>query len=434
MKKYFLFILLVAGIVVSSCVPATTMPSFVEKTDIATLAATEAVANPVETPVGQATDSGNAVPVAAGPATCQVDESILVPPNATQTALSAAIPPVTDTDWSRGKPDAKYTILEYSDFMCPYCAALSPILDEILAARPDDVRLVFRHFPLPSHPLSLMGTQAAEAAGLQGKFWEVTDYLLQNQAEWSSMEEPAFQTYLVDKAESWGLDKGQFTKDLTSEAMVKKAITAQEQALKAGIDHTPFLMLNDRVLLDQESQNLALVIHLLSSQETNYKVCPPTLVDPAKTYTATIETAKGNIVVKLYADKAPLAVNSLVFLAREGWYNNLPFNGIVKNTGENGLQLAIAGDHTGTSYGSAGYQIGLENVNGKFDRKGLVGMVNGSQFFLTFAPQPALDGRFSVIGEVVEGMDILESLPVSVSPDGQQTPAETILKVTITES
>lgn len=275
MKKYLLFLLLVAGIVISSCVPATTMPSFVETPVEATVAVTEAPAIPVKTPVAQATEAPAEVPVVSGPATCQVDGNILVPPNATQTALAAAIPPVTDADWSRGKPDAKYTILEYSDFMCPYCAALSPILDELLAARPDDVRLVFRHFPLPSHPLSILSTQAAEAAGLQGKFWEVTDYLLQNQAEWSSLEEPAYQTYLLNKAESWGLDKVQFTKDLTNDAIVNKANTAQEQAMKAGIDHTPFLMLNDRVLLDQESQNLALVIHLLSSQETNYKVCPP---------------------------------------------------------------------------------------------------------------------------------------------------------------
>jgi cyclophilin family peptidyl-prolyl cis-trans isomerase/protein-disulfide isomerase len=409
------------------------MPSFVEPT----AAATEAVVNttvPVEAPAAQATEAPVVIPTESGPATCEAGFSVLTPPDAATAALAAAIPPVTDADWSRGNPDAKYTIIEYSDFMCPYCAAISPVLQDLLTSRPDDVRLVFRHFPLPSHPLSMLGTQAAEAAGLQGKFWEVADYLLQNQAEWSTMDEPAFEAYLLDKAESWKLDKAQFTKDLGSAAMVKKATDALDAANKAGITYTPFLMLNDRVLQGGEIQNLGLVIHLLSSQESNYKDCPPTLLDPAKTYTATIETAKGNIVVKLFADKAPLAVNSFVFLAREGWYDNLPFNDIVKDTAENGYQIAIAGDHTGTGYGSAGYQIGLENLDGKYDRKGLVGMVNASQFFLTFAPQPALDGHFSVIGEVVEGMDVLEGLPVTATADGQLAPAETILKVSITES
>ena len=369
-----------------------------------------------------------------GPATCQVVTDVLPPLDEATAALGAAIPPVTEADWSRGNPDAKYTIIEYSDFMCPYCAAISPVLQDLLATRPDDVRLVFRHFPLPSHPLSMLGTQAAEAAGLQGKFWEVTDYLLQNQAEWTTLEEPAFEAYLLEKAGLWKLDKAQFTKDLGSAAMVQKATDALDAATKAGITYTPFLMLNDRVLQGGEIQNLGLVIHLLASQDSNYKVCPPTLLDPAKAYTATIETTKGNIVVKLFADKAPLAVNSFVFLTREGWYDNRSFNAIVKDTAENGNQFAIAGDHTDTGYGSAGYSIGFENTSQTFDRKGLVGMVNGSQIFIIFAPQPSLDGKISVIGEVIEGMDILEGLPVTVSADGQVAPAETILKVSITEN
>ncbi len=229
MKKYPIFLILVTGIVLASCVPATTMPSFVEPT----AAATEAVVNttvPVESPAAQATEAPAVVPTEVGPATCQVVTDVLPPLDEATAALGAAIPPVTEADWSRGNPDAKYTIIEYSDFMCPYCAAISPVLQDLLATRPDDVRLVFRHFPLPSHPLSMLGTQAAEAAGLQGKFWEVTDYLLQNQAEWTTLEEPAFEAYLLEKAGLWKLDKAQFTKDLGSAAMVQKATDALDAA------------------------------------------------------------------------------------------------------------------------------------------------------------------------------------------------------------
>jgi cyclophilin family peptidyl-prolyl cis-trans isomerase/protein-disulfide isomerase len=427
MKTSPVILLLVVGIILAACAPATTMPSFVEPT-----AVVEETAAPA--PSTEQTGATEAVvPVNDGPAVCKPGFSVLSAPDPTQTALAAGIPPVTADDWSRGNPEAKYTIIEYSDFQCPYCAALSPVLQQLMMQNPDDVRLVFRHFPLPSHPLSILGTQASEAAGLQGKFWEVTDFLLQNQAEWSSMEEPAFEAYLLDKAESWGVDKGQFSKDLRSDAIVKKAKDAQNQANNAGITYTPFVMLNDRVLQGGEIQNLDAVIKIMDSEETNYADCPPALIDPAKSYTAKVDTAKGSIVVKLFANEAPLAVNSFVFLAREGWYDNLPFNDIVKDPAENGYQIAIAGDHTDTGYGSAGYSIGFENRTQTFDRKGLVGMVNGSQIFITFAPQPALDGRFSVIGEVVEGMDVLESLPVTITADGQVTPAETILKVSITE-
>jgi cyclophilin family peptidyl-prolyl cis-trans isomerase/protein-disulfide isomerase len=427
MKTFPLVILLVMGFILAACAPATTMPSFVEPTAVveATIAPTSST--------DPSTAGEAVVPVDDGPAVCKPGFSVLSTPDPTQAALAAAIPPVTDKDWTRGNPNAKYTLVEYSDFMCPYCAALSPVLQQLMAEHPDDVRLVFRHFPLPSHPLSILGTQAAEAAGLQGKFWEVTDYLLQNQAEWTSLDEPAFEAFLLDKAEAWGLDKGQFSKDLRSDAMVKAARDAQNAANTAGITYTPFVMLNDRVLQGGEIQNLDAVIKILDSEATNYADCPPTILDATKTYIAKVETAKGSFSFKLFADKAPLAVNSFVFLAREGWYDNLPFNDIVKDTAENGYQIAIAGDHTDTGYGSAGYSIGLENSGQKYDRKGLVGMVNGSQIFFTFAPQPSLDGRFSIIGEVVDGMDVLESLPVTVTADGQTLPPETILKISISE-
>ena len=84
------------------------------------------------------------------------------------------------------------------------------MLEQLLKEFPNDVRAVFRHFPLPSHPNSLLATQAVEAAGMQGKVYELSDMIFAQQATWSPMDTAAFETWLVSQAETLGLNKDQF--------------------------------------------------------------------------------------------------------------------------------------------------------------------------------------------------------------------------------
>ncbi|HNB53730.1 MAG TPA: peptidylprolyl isomerase, partial [Anaerolineales bacterium] len=134
------------------------------------------------------------------------------------------------------------------------------------------------------------------------------------------------------------------------------------------------------------------------------------IIDPSQTYIATIQTAKGNIVIKLLADKAPLAVNNFVFLATNGWYDKVTFHRVLQGF------MAQGGDPSGTGYGGPGYAFQNEDAGLSFDREGLLAMANagpdtnGSQFFITFGPAEHLDGGYTIFGEVIEGMDVVKSL------------------------
>ncbi|MBI2836237.1 MAG: peptidylprolyl isomerase [Chloroflexi bacterium] len=132
-------------------------------------------------------------------------------------------------------------------------------------------------------------------------------------------------------------------------------------------------------------------------------------IDKAKTYRATIHTSKGDIVLNLFPDKAPKTVNNFVFLAREGFYNNTVFHRVIKDF------MAQGGDPTGTGTGGPGYRFEDEFSDLTHDT-GVISMANsgantnGSQFFITYAPQSHLNGKHSVFGKVVSGMEAARAL------------------------
>jgi cyclophilin family peptidyl-prolyl cis-trans isomerase len=156
-------------------------------------------------------------------------------------------------------------------------------------------------------------------------------------------------------------------------------------------------------------ENLMIPAGRLTNKQ--FTQCPEIEIDPDENYLATLHTEKGEIVIALYADQAPFAVNNFIFLAENDFYDNITFFQVI--TG----QLALTGDPSGTGWGNPGYlfslEVGPEDV---FDRPGLVAMwnsgptSNGSQFFITYAPLPAMNGQYTIIGEVVMGMEALNSL------------------------
>ena len=172
------------------------------------------------------------------------------------------------------------------------------MLAQLKADYPDDVRVVYRHFPLPGHDKALLTTQAAEAAGLQGMFWEMYDFLYNNFNTWAGLPAEQFPAWLMENAADLGLDLDQFESDLTSEAIVALAQKTQDDGKEIGIPGTPFLAINNipyQGPLDYGSlESIVLANHLKDQQ---YSECPPMVIDPLKQYIATIETEKGDIVV-----------------------------------------------------------------------------------------------------------------------------------------
>jgi cyclophilin family peptidyl-prolyl cis-trans isomerase len=165
-----------------------------------------------------------------------------------------------------------------------------------------------------------------------------------------------------------------------------------------------------------------------------WKTPPEMKIDPKKKYTATFSTEKGDIVVQLFADKTPRTVNNFVFLARQGFYDGTIFHRVIADF------MAQGGDPTGTGTGGPGYRFADEfDPSLKHNKPGILSMANagpgtnGSQFFLTHVPTPWLDGKHSVFGQVISGMDVLLSIPPR-DPTRPQSPAIKLTSVTIQET
>ena len=303
---------------------------------------------------------------------------------------------------------------------------------------PEDLRVIYRHYPLISiHDKSALSAQAAEAAGIQDKFWEMHDLLYEKLDEWKGMSVEEFQEWLVTKADELGLDSDQFNEDLTSDALVNMAQQAWEESSSIGIPGTPFLLINGQPYSGSlNSTSLTLLIEATLMEKQQYEDCPPMTIDQTKGYVATIETEKGDITIELYAEEAPLAVNSFVFLAQDGWYDNVTFHRVVPGF------VAQAGDPSGTGMGGPGYVFDNEvSPDLKFDQPGLLGMANsgpgtnGSQFFITHTSVPHLDGSYTIFGRVISGMDVVESLtPRDPSQSPDLPSGDVILSIKIEKS
>ena len=165
------------------------------------------------------------------------------------------------------------------------------------------------------------------------------------------------------------------------------------------------------------------------------RLAPPSgALDTSKTYTATFKTEKGDIVVELFADRAPRTVENFVNLARAGFYDGTTFHRVI------GGFMAQGGDPTGTGTGGPGYQFADEfHPSLRHDAPGTLSMANagpgtnGSQFFITYGPTPHLDDRHSVFGKVTEGMEVLRSLRER-DPQRDRDPGDRIESIEIRES
>lgn len=152
-----------------------------------------------------------------------------------------------------GPADAPVTIVEFSDFACPYCAYVAPVIKRILQKYPQDVRLVYKHFPLNMHrPYALWAAEAAECAGDQGKFWEYHDLLYAEQKTWvpkDPKQPESAKVHLREYAKSLGLDAARFGACLDSGGKEKFVTADKQQGKNFQVSGTPTLILNFRRLI-----------------------------------------------------------------------------------------------------------------------------------------------------------------------------------------
>lgn len=177
--------------------------------------------------------------------------AVLSSKNPTAQFIGGTVKVADNNDWIKGVPlkDTKVTLIEYSDFQCPACGAYYPMVKQ-LGQEFKNISIVYRHFPLPQHANARPAAQAAEAAGQQGKFWEMHNLLFDNQPTWarSTSVEEIFTAY----AQTLGLDIEKFQTDFNS-SKTKTKIETDYQSGTNAINGTPTFFLNDKKI--QNPQN-----------------------------------------------------------------------------------------------------------------------------------------------------------------------------------
>lgn len=151
---------------------------------------------------------------------------------------------VTAGEWTKGATSPKATLVEYSDFQCPACGFWYKDIEEVVSENKDTLSFVYRHFPLPQHQNADLAARASEAAGAQGKFWEMHEKLFKNQRDWSDSltAEKIFESY----AQEIGLDMARYADDIKS-ATTKDAVAHdKETGIASGVNSTPSFYLNGK--------------------------------------------------------------------------------------------------------------------------------------------------------------------------------------------
>jgi cyclophilin family peptidyl-prolyl cis-trans isomerase/protein-disulfide isomerase len=346
-------------------------------------------------------------------------------------------PPVTSADHVRGPEDALITILDYSDYQDPRSGELAIATKQLFEENPDKIRLVSRPFPIYLvNDKSAYATLDVEAAAEQGKFWELNDLLYAQQANWVNLSVDDFNQWMLAQVASLGMDVEKFKADRARNDIIDKVQKAWDDAQKIKLPGTPIVVINgDLYQGPRDYTSLNDISQLIILGKRQFKACPPFTVKTNKQYIATLHTAKGDVTIELFADKTPVTVNSFIYLAQQGWYDNITFHRVLPDL------YAQTGDPSGTGKGNPGYYLITEILPSlTFNKPGMVAMVNsgpdtsGGQFFITYAPIAQYDGKYTIFGQVLTGMDILKALtPRDAQPGTNTPPGDKLLNITIEE-
>lgn len=284
-----------------------------------------------------------------------------------------------------------------------------------------------------------IGAEATEAAGAQGKFWEMHDLIYEHQQQWRALPDEEMHDLLVGYAEELGLDTERFAQELEDRVYQDKVDADTRSAIEAGLGSTPSYIVNGVVYPTQQlglsPDRVNTFIQIVTDPPDQYSDVPPQVIDPDKEYAATLRTSKGDIIVELFAGQVPVNVNSFAFLAQDGWYDGQTFFYVDPEF------IAQSGDPTnnGFSLPFTGYICGDEiSPDLTFDEAGMLALYtpqpngNNGQFFITYAPLPDLNGKFTIIGRITEGMEVAKSL-TPTQPGAAQAPPDVIETILIEE-
>lgn len=369
--------------------------------------------------------------------------AIPAPTDVPKPAACASYPlNVNAQDRIRGNPQAAATLIEYADFQCPECALFNTAFMTTFATLSNTVRLIYRYFPLGANDKALVTARAAEAAGLQGKFWEMHDLLYDKQKEWSSRPVAEISATLKTYAEQLQLDAAKFEQDLSSEAVAARVQRDLESGAAANVGQTPTLFLDGReapVIAFQQPDTLQQLKNyadqraqanagVSASAKTFEFTQPEQVTNKDAKYVMTVKTSKGDIVAELDPALAPVNVNSTVFLAQQSYFDNTP---VLSNETDLGAVLFS----NPTPVGNPGYLCDVELGSSNFDKPGVLALYrtsqtqNSPQFIMTYSPTTQLDGQYTVIGQIVSGLDVIKTLTATVGT----TQGDTITSVTVEE-
>jgi protein-disulfide isomerase/cyclophilin family peptidyl-prolyl cis-trans isomerase len=353
---------------------------------------------------------------------------------------------ITDNDRFRGNKDASTVIVEYGDVQCPACAAFHPALMAAYAKISDTVKLVFRHYPLTTiHDKAFVSSVAVEAAGQQDKFWEMLELLYAKQAEWDKTPPASITPTLVAYAKTLGLDEAKFSAALVDPKVVERVTANVKSGDAMKVTGTPTIFLDGRAIpTDAFAQpDFATQFRQYAKQRTLYKAFaakggfkaskPDQVLDSKVATQVTIKTSKGDVVIDIDSKQSPVNANSFVFLALKNYFIGSPVQ-----VNDDEIGAVVFGDPSGTGYATPGYECEVENpAPGAFEKPGVIALLgdetsSSAQFFITYSSTPMLDGRFSVIGSVASGLDIVRGLVGPKSPDDKTEP-DKVVSITVTK-
>ena len=324
----------------------------------------------------------------------------------------------------------------YFDYQCPACAFLAASLKQIRLTHHEDVRIVFVNTPIAGRDKDSLATQAVEAADLQGKYWEMHDLLFDKQAEWANLSLASFQDWLGQQAAGLGMETPKFLADLKSAIVAGRVRQVVQSASNQAII-PPILFVNSSSrytgLADFASLDTVVKIEALSARQ--FSNCPAWVINPLKQYIATLHTSRGDVVIQLFPDKAPLAVDNFVWLARNHWYDGITFYKVLPKS------LVMTGDPSETGIGNPGYLFETEILaSPRFDQPGMAAMdnsgidTNGSRFLITLSSAAQMNGQYTIFGKVISGMDVLSALTARNPQPGKYLPAgDKLINIVIQE-
>jgi len=167
---------------------------------------------------------------------------------------------ITEEDWILGSPTAPVTMLEYGDFECPHCAMARPVLEGLVAENAEMLRLVYRHFPVTTvHPHALMAAEAAEAAGAQGRFWEMHNMMFAHQSQL------AYET-LRACAVAIGLDVARFDLEMEEHVHLPQVRLDFRRGVRDGVNGTPTIFIN-RLRYDGPRDHVSMLAAIVAARK-----------------------------------------------------------------------------------------------------------------------------------------------------------------------